>query len=349
MADYRDYEKEKRTSFKKRKSSVRRLVRKEGSIPDDAVEGIAKASLGNLYLVEEKATSDLYECNIAGRIISPNESSTVVAVGDDVHFIPGSEIGDETGLPVGTVVKVSERKTKISRRAPGNKPMEHVIAANISRIMILMAAKTPRYNRRLIDRFLVAAELGDVEPIICINKIDLVDVGELKQAFSVYEKLGIPVIFISATEGTGIDKVTEKLSGESTLFAGPSGAGKSTLLNRLLGKEVQAVKEISEKTAKGRHTTSFIRMFDIGGDTRVVDSPGIREFGIWGIEREELPLYFHDFHEFHYECKFAPCSHIHEPGCAVKEAVREGNIDPERYESYLNIYDSMPEPDEYYR
>ena len=349
MADYRDYEKEKRASFKKRKSSVRRLVRKEGSIPGDALEGIAKASVGNMYLVEEKASSDLYECYIAGRIISPNESSTVVTVGDYVHFVPGSEIGDETGLPVGTVVKVGERRTKISRRAPGNKPIEHVIAANVSRLMILMAAKTPKYNRRLIDRFLVAAEIGEAEPLICINKIDLVDTADLKQVFSVYEQLGIPVIYISATEGTGIDEVSAKLSGECALFAGPSGAGKSTLLNRLLGEEVQVVKEISEKTTKGRHTTSFIRMFDLGIDTRVVDSPGIREFGIWGIERDELPLYFHDFDGFHYECKFAPCTHIHEPGCAVKEAVRDGNIDAERYESYLNIYDSMPEPDEYYR
>jgi ribosome biogenesis GTPase len=210
-----------------------------------------------------------------------------------------------------------------------------------------MSAADPFYNRRLIDRYLIAIELGNLEPIICINKIDLMDEDFVREDLTVYsEMLGIPVLLVSATKKKNLRALKTLLSGKKTVFSGPSGVGKSTLVNMLVGDEVQSVTEVSAKTQKGLHTTTFSVIFPLpeaqfpdGG--YILDTPGIREFGMWNVDAEDIPFYFHDFDDYRLECRFTPCTHTHEPHCAVKAAVEAGEIDPERYESYCLILESM--------
>ena len=337
----------KRKPIRQSRSSKRVLVKKKGKIPAGAVEGQIVGLIGKYSIIKPLKVpfteDNLFTCFPAGTVISGNKNSSFLATGDYVSFIPKDEIELETGLREGTLVAVEERKTKISRKLPGKKRSEDVIASNLDKLLVVMSASEPSYNKRLIDRYLIAAELGGVEPAICINKIDLLDdLIAINEDLAVYNELDIPVFFISATENEGIEELREFLRAETTLFSGLSGVGKSTLVNQLLGREEQPVKKISDKTMKGKHMTTSVRMFELSDFTRIIDSPGIREFGIWGIEPEELGLYFHDFDDHQIECKFSPCTHTHEPKCKVIEAVEDGEIDIDRYESYLNLLESLP-------
>jgi ribosome biogenesis GTPase len=188
---------------------------------------------------------------------------------------------------------------------------------------------------------LVAAELNNISPMICINKIDLVKKSEIKSDFKFYEDLKIPVYYVSFMKNRGIKELISFLEGKKTVIIGQSGVGKSTFINSLFGEEIQKTNEISDWSSKGKHTTSFIQLFDYNNKFEIIDTPGIKEFGIWGLQKEDLTHYFPEFSEFNDECKFKPCSHIHEPGCKVIEALENDEILPERYQSYLNIYESL--------
>ncbi|MFP4527367.1 MAG: ribosome small subunit-dependent GTPase A [Candidatus Kapaibacterium sp.] len=332
----------KKEAFWRSKSDKSKIVRSKGKIPPEAEDGIVVASLGKTFLVRPaEGSNSPVECRVAGILISKHEKSSLTAVGDRVKFVRERRISEDTGLPTGSIVAVEERLTILSRRAPGKKPREHVIAANADILLVFMAATGEGFNRRLLDRYLVAAEQGELEPIICINKIDLVDMEEIREVMAPYHDLGYDVIYMSALSGQGVDELTRRLADKECVLSGPSGAGKSTLVNRLLGEEIQQVYEISERTSKGRHTTSFVRMFDLEGGGAIIDTPGIREFGLWAIEPEELSLYFHEFDEFRHECRFIPCTHTHEPGCAVKDAVETCEIDFGRYESYCFLLETI--------
>jgi ribosome biogenesis GTPase len=200
---------------------------------------------------------------------------------------------------------------------------------------------SPDLNRRLIDRYLVAAEVGKIKPIIAVNKIDLVQGMNAQDILQPYHDLGITILYMSALYGEGIKPLEEHLKDKTSVFSGQSGAGKSTLVNSLLGEQVQVVSEISDKSNKGRHTTSFVAEFDLPFGGTVIDTPGIREFALAGVDKQNLPLYFHEFDDFMLNCKYKPCSHTHEPNCAVAEAVENGEIDYERYESYIYLYESL--------
>lgn len=331
--------------IRKSRAPKRILLKREGKIPRNAEKGEVVAAAGKHYLVkpvqEELISDNPVDCYAGGTVITPYDNYiSVIVVGDRVYFTRQKNVVADNGLPAGTIVKVKERRTMLSRKTPGKRNDEHVIASNADSLLIIMSTKEPLYNRRLIDRCLIAAELGELNTAICINKIDLKAESQIRDDFSIYEKLDIPLFFVSAKENNGLEDVREYLKGKTTIFSGPSGAGKSTLLNSLLGEDVQTVRDISEKTGKGKHTTSLVRMFDFEDSGRIIDTPGIREFGIYGVEKGELGLYFHDFDEFQFDCKYLPCTHTHEPECAVKDALEKGLIDPERYESYLNIYES---------
>jgi ribosome biogenesis GTPase / thiamine phosphate phosphatase len=325
---------------------MKNLQHKERLSLAGALEGQVIDSTGRSWIVECRDTitneTTLYDCLVGRSITSENPSSTLVAVGDRVAFRTEPTSGETNGLPIGVLLLVRERATKLARESAGRDGMEQVIVSNIDQLIILMAAADPFYNRRLIDRYLIAAELGNVAPIICINKLDLMDKAFVREDLKVYsEILGIPTLLVSAEKHTNIDALRELLTGKSSVFSGPSGVGKSTIVNLLLNDEVQATTEVSAKKQKGSHTTTFSTIFPLPGGGYILDTPGIREFGIWGLDPSDVSFYFHDFDEYRLKCRFAPCSHIHEPHCAVKAAVEEGEIDPERYESYLRLLETM--------
>jgi len=318
----------------------KRVKFKEEIDKSNLVEGKVIAAIGAINLV--KTNDAIIECQIAGIIKSNYSDSSIVAVGDNVWIELVDEFSQNSGYQKGIVREVGKRKTKLSRVSPQNKNMEHVIGSNADIMIIFMAAETPKYNKRLIDRYLIAARCGDLEPIIVINKLELANQELLEDDLYTYtEELNLDLYLISLKENLNTTEFKDKIKGKRSILTGPSGSGKSTFINYILDDQIQEVGEVSQKTAKGLHTTSFVRMFELPFGGEIIDSPGIREFALWDINKEELPTYFDDFVEYHHDCKFLPCTHTHEPKCAVIEALEEGKIDPDRYESYLSLLSSI--------
>ncbi|HAC14569.1 MAG TPA: ribosome small subunit-dependent GTPase A [Bacteroidetes bacterium] len=320
-----------------------KLVTDEGTIPENSITGTAVSVIGNTVLAETQTEKgkEFIECTVSGRVISPHKNSTLVAVGDVIIILP-EESPDEVEIRKGRVIAVEQRRTKISRRAVGKSTSEHVIASNFEILLILASTFQPSYNKRFIDRLIIACEIGGVKPVIGLNKTDLAkDMTFFDEDLYIYSNIQVPIYYFSATEGTGIDEIIELTKDRTTLFFGPSGVGKSTLVNRLIGDYAQRIKEISERTQKGQHTTSFVKMLDLPYGGRIIDSPGVREFAMWDVDKLNLAMHYHDFDEYYLNCKYLPCTHTHEPGCAVLKALEEGKIDAERYESYVNILETL--------
>jgi ribosome biogenesis GTPase len=295
----------------------------------DRLKGLViRAQSGFLTVETHKGT---FICRLRGRLKQGESEGDIVAVGDRVWITPHE---DGTGM----IDAVEERHSVFSRVRTGIKrDFRQIILANPDQIVAVFACAQPDPHLRMLDRFLVIAEKQHIEALIVANKIDLLSQELAKAIFGHYETLGYPVIYTSAHTGQGVDLLREALKDKISALAGPSGVGKSSLLNAIqpdLGLHVRAV---SQATEKGRHTTHVREMFplDVGG--YVVDTPGIRSLALWDTEPEELDAYFVEMRHLVSDCKFSDCTHTHEPGCAVREAVEAGEIAPERYLSYLRL------------
>ena len=287
-----------------------------------------------------QAGDELVPCKVRGKFrLSGLDTTAPVVVGDRVRFRRNA---DDTGV----IEEIGERQQCLVRRAAGRRVGKaHVIAANIDFAWVVQAWDLPRFNPGFVDRFLVMAGLNGLPAGIMINKIDLVEgreeKAELKRIVRLYENLGHDVIKVSAETGRGVSRVRRRLADRISVLAGPSGVGKTTLLNQVARDLDLRTGEISAATGKGTHTTTVASLHPLGNGGYVVDTPGLREFGLIGLDPGHLSHYFPEMAPLIPECRFPNCTHDHEPGCAVKDAVDEGRLDLGRYDSYLGMLYSL--------
>ena len=267
---------------------------------------------------------------------SVRKYSDPVAVGDLARI----EL-DREGT--GVISEILPRKNVFSRKEKGRNRREDVIASNLDRIVIIQSFDNPRLNLRFVDRLSVRARKDGIPMLLCINKRDLAEKGDVTNVMEYYDNAPIDLALVSARTGRGIDDFGQFIAKNTSLFVGYSGVGKTSILNRLYPDLDLRVSEISESTGKGRHTTTNVEMIYAVDGTRIVDTPGLREFGLVDIEPETAGDYFYEFGELAAECAYRPCSHDHEPDCGVKRMVEAGRIHTDRYVSYLNILQSLRE------
>lgn len=306
-------------------SSARRT---ENYFSDCEANGVVVSPYGVLAFVLEGTEECL--CRVHDKLV--DGKSSILAPGDLVR------IEQTTQGPV--VCAVKTRVNKLSRPAIGRN-REQVIAANIDLAVIVASVSGPPFSPGLIDRYLVAAQAGGVTPIVCINKIDLA--GDDMQGAAMYRELGLTVVATSCKTGEGIDGLRAQLLGKTSVLAGHSGVGKSSIVNALDPNVTIHTREISESTNKGRHTTSASRLYRLDGGIRIIDTPGVKQLGLWGVTPAELDYYFPEIASTSPTCRFRDCTHTHEPKCAVRDAVESGAIARVRFESYLRIRASLAE------
>lgn len=271
----------------------------------------------------------LFVCRLRGKLKQGRPTGDIAAVGDRVRI---------TVLPDGSGVieEVEERKRAIVRLDPRPQgEYQQILLANPDQAVFVFACAHPAPRLRMLDRFLVIAEKQNVPPLIVANKTDLVK--DPKELFSLYETIGYRVIYTSTHTGAGLDELHEALKGKISALAGPSGVGKSSLLNAIQPGLGLAVREISAAMGKGRHTTVARQMFPLEGGGYVADTPGWKSLALWDTQPEEMDAYFPELRHLVAHCQFSDCTHIHEPGCAVRRALEEGKIHPQRYDSYLRL------------
>ncbi|MDX1427537.1 MAG: ribosome small subunit-dependent GTPase A [Salegentibacter mishustinae] len=300
------------------------------------MKGTVYKSTGSWYQVKSEAGT-FYDCRIKGKFrIKGIKSTNPVAVGDRVEF----DIEDKEGAEQGVIKKIEKRENYIIRKSVNLSKQTHIIASNIDQVFLLVTLNNPPTLTTFIDRFLVTAEAYHVKAVLLFNKVDSYNEDELvevKYLAAIYRNAGYECIGISATTGKKVDKVKEMMLGKTSMFAGHSGTGKSTLINAIEPGLNLKTSQISDQHKQGQHTTTFAEMFDLSFDARIIDTPGIKGFGVVEIEREELGDYFPEFFELKQDCKFHNCLHLEEPKCAVKDALEEGEIAWSRYKSYLQI------------
>jgi ribosome biogenesis GTPase len=299
------------------------------------MQGLLIKSTGSWYQVQTPDGQRI-DCRIKGKFRMQGITTTnPVAVGDVVEFEMEPE--QESGV----ITKLLPRKNYIIRKAINLSKQAQIIAANLDQALLVVTLASPRTSLGFIDRFLVTAEAYDIPARLIFNKVDLFSdegleiLADLK---AIYEKIGYPCFEVSALEGTNIDKVQELLKDKVTLFSGHSGVGKSSLINALLPNLDLRTHMVSEWSDKGMHTTTFAEMFELPQGGFIIDTPGIRELGVIDIEKNELSHFFPEMRLRMNQCRFNNCRHINEPGCAVLEALEDGDIELSRYESYLSIY-----------
>ena len=271
----------------------------------------------------------LFKCAVRGVLKDlSTDQRHVIAAGDVVYFRPERDRD-------GVIERVEPRRSVLCRTSKGR---QQVLVANVDQVLIVSSAAEPVLKPNLIDRLLVEAERVRLPPIICINKIDLVDPADLMPLAGVYGQMGYEVLLVSATAGIGIDRLRRRVAGKSSVVAGQSGVGKSSLLNAIEPELALKVGAVSAENQKGKHTTTSARLIPLACGGYVVDTPGIRQFQLWDVIPEEVAGYYRDIRPFVGRCRFPDCTHHHEADCAVKDAVADGRLDARRYESYCHLF-----------
>ena len=298
------------------------------------LEGIVYRSTGSWYSVKTEA--GFYDCRIKGRIrLEGIKNTNPVAVGDRVHIQV-----DPNHPEQGVIQKILDRKNYIIRRSVNLSKQTHIIAANIDQVFLIVTLNNPVTTPTFIDRFLVSAEAYSIPVVLLFNKVDSYTPEEKKaiaEMEAIYSGIGYETHRISALASQGVTTVKTLMKGKVSMFSGHSGVGKSTLANAIAPELDLKTAAISESHAQGQHTTTFAEMFDLESDIRIVDTPGIRGFGVVDMNSEELSDYFPEFLKRQDQCKFNNCLHLQEPQCAIKKALEEGSISPTRYQSYLQL------------
>lgn len=286
-------------------------------------------SLHGLACMVQLDEGNVVSCATRGILKSLSmDQRNVVVAGDRVQI---TMVSDKEGV----IERVEPRYGMLSR---SSKNRQHVIVSNVDLLVIVSSAAEPAIKPNLIDRFLVTAEKSGIQPLICINKIDLIPAEDLQPLIGVYGQLGYPVLLSSAESGHGIDELKQAVRGRQSVFAGQSGVGKSSLLNAIEPNLNQRVSAVSSENQKGRHTTTTARLFALKEGGFLVDTPGIRQFALWDVIPEEIAGFFRDLRPFVNVCRYPDCSHTHEDECGVKDAVADGKLDARRYESYCQMH-----------
>jgi ribosome biogenesis GTPase len=314
--------------------------------------GVVVGGTGGVWRVRLE-TGETIEASLRGRLKKSNSGKRAdgslrrdtitaaagtlkLAVGDDVRL-------DRTDADVWAIAEILPRRSKLARRAPGGGQGERILVANVDQVLVMVAAANPEPHPRMLDRFLVIAEGNALHARIIINKIDLVGEAAARERFAVYERIGDPVHYTCVKTGLGLTGLHEVLAGRRSVLTGPSGVGKSSLLNALFPGSNLRVGDISESVNKGRHTTVGALMLPLpnadGG--YVIDTPGLREVGLWGFPAEALEQCFPEIRQLRDSCRFANCRHRAEPDCAVRSGIETGQVSAQRYDSYVRLLEEL--------
>lgn len=299
-------------------------------------------STGSWYIVKDEAGRQ-FNARMKGLFKIDDEitSTNPVAVGDEVEIETENELESSV-----TITKIFDRRNYINRQSPRHKHQHHIVASNIDQSLLMATLKEPKTSQGFIDRFLVACEMYHVPAIIVFNKADLYKEKELQKFEEwkkMYEAVGYKIILMSAVKNIGVEEVHQTLKDKITLLSGHSGVGKSTFINAIFPEKELKTQVISGWSGKGQHTTTFAEMYDLAFGGKIIDTPGMREFGLVDISKQELSHYFPEMRTRLNRCQFNNCLHINEPGCAVKQAVADKEISEDRYVSYYNILESIEE------
>ncbi len=295
----------------------------------DLLKGLVISVQSGFFTVETEQGTLV--CRLRGRLKRGRRTGDIVAVGDWVRV---SRLEESKGM----IEEIEPRQRIIARMAPTPRgEYQQIIIANPDQAIFVFAVADPEPHLGMLDRFLVTVEKEGLPALIVANKVDLVEPEEARAIFDHYIPLGYPVLYTSVKRTQGLEELKQEMTGKISLLAGPSGVGKSSLLNSLQPGLGLAVREISQATSKGRHTTVVRQLFPLAEGGYVADTPGLKALALWDIEPEELDGYFPELRELVSECQFNDCTHLHEPGCAVKEALKDGRVHPARYRSYQRI------------
>jgi ribosome biogenesis GTPase len=293
------------------------------------LRGLIVRSQSGFYTVETDAGP--FICHLRGRLKKGPRLGDIVAVGDWVQVTPLPE-------GKGMIEEIEPRQRMLSRLSPTPRgEYQQIIIANPDQAVFVFSCAQPEPRLGMLDRFLVIAEKQGIPPLIVANKADLVSPGQAQGFFARYPPLGYPLIYTSAHNGQGVADLSLRLHDKISVLVGPSGVGKSSLLNTIQQGLGLAVREVSQSTEKGRHTTVVRQLFPLEGGGYVADTPGLKALALWDITPEELDGYFPELRSLVASCQFSDCTHLHEPGCAVRQALERGEIHPERYTSYLHM------------